>query len=138
MPLFVISFVKPLITSCQICYFPKNRQLSTCHVLSSDLNIWPNSWLIFGILATAFFLPTKFAFIACICHFLINNAFCTRCPFLPSHLNFAKPLMDFPEFHWFRKKWHFRKNPQLTTSFFCHLVQNFCQTFDKFLPNSPF
>ena len=61
MPLFVISFVKPLITSCQICHFPKNPQLSTCHVLSSDLNIWPNSWWIFGTLNI--FLA-KFAFIA--------------------------------------------------------------------------
>ena len=47
MPLFVISFVnflktfvKPWITSYQICHF-----------LSSHLNIWPNPWWIFGILA---------------------------------------------------------------------------------------
>ena len=32
-------FVKPLITSCQICPF-----------LSAHLNIWPNPWWIFGIL----------------------------------------------------------------------------------------
>ena len=47
LPLFVISleiFVKPLITSCQICHrrkiflCPKNRQLSTCPFLSFFLS----------------------------------------------------------------------------------------------------
>ena len=33
----------------------------------------------------------------------------------------------FPKIRWFRKKWHFRKNPQLTTSFFCHLVLIFAK-----------
>ena len=52
-----MSFVKPFITSCQsryfchICHFCKNRQPSTCHFLSSHLNIWPNPWWIFAILA---------------------------------------------------------------------------------------
>ena len=44
----------------------------------------------------------------------------------------------FKKFVDFAKKWHFPKNLQLTTSFFCHLVQNVCQTFDKFFLNSQF
>lgn len=60
----VLTFLQPLIPSCQIRHFrktghlPKNRQLSTCLFVSSNLNIWPNLW---WILACSLFLP-KFSF----------------------------------------------------------------------------
>ena len=121
MPLFVISFVnflkmfvKPLITSCQICHF-----------LSSHLNIWPNPWWIFGILAI----------FAKICLYRLNfpfsyNRYLYKMPVFLFSFKFCKPLIFwwiFQKIRWFRKKWHFRKNPQLTTSFFCHLVLIFAK-----------
>ena len=137
MPLLSTGFniiVKPLTTSCKIrhlrkiCYFTKHLQLSTCLFLSSYLNIWPNPWWIFGIFA----IFAEICLFALICHFPIIPLF-TRRPFLSCHLNFAN-------LRWFRQRLPFRKKPQSTTWFFCHLVLIFAISvkFSFFHLNLPF
>ena len=138
MPLFVTSFVKfskifvkPLITSCQICHFPKNRQLSTCHFLSSHFNIWPKPWWIFGILVI----------FAEICLYRLNlpfsyNRYLYKIAVFVFSFKFCQSFDGFfQKFFGFVKHGIFVKNPQLMASFFCHLVLifakpliNSCQT----------
>ena len=132
-----MSFTKAFITSCQsryfrkICRFCKKRQLSTCHFLSSHLNISPNPWWIFGILAI---------FVG-ICLYRLNL------PFSYNHYLYKIPVFVFSfKFcqtfdRFFQKFVDFAKMAQKPTINEILLLSscfNFCQTFDKFLPNWPF
>ena len=105
---FFKIFVKPLITSWKNCHFPKNRQLSKCHFLSSHLNIWPNPYRLN--------LPLSYNYYLCkMPVFVVTLKFCQ------TFEGFYQKFVDFA------KKWHFRKNPQLMTSFLCHLVSIFAK-----------
>ena len=53
--------------------------------------------------------------------FVQDARFCRHIEILP---NLRRILA---EIRWFRKKCHFRKNPQLMTSFLCHLVLIFAK-----------
>ena len=78
-----------------------------------------------------------------ICLYRLNlpfsyNHYLHKCPFLSSHLNFAKPLIDFSRNLLISPKMAFSLKPTINDILLLSSGFNFCQTFDKLLPNWPF
>ena len=142
-----MSSVKPFITSCQsryfchICHFCKNRQPSTCHFLSSHLNIWPNPWWIFAILAI----------LAEICLYRLNllfpynhhlsgigSCYLYKMPVSVVLFKFCQTLDRFFQKFVDFAKIAFLLTPTINDIPLLSSCFNCCQTLNKFLPNWPF